>query len=301
MAAVAADNPPPTTPGDVGDVIVEAPEPRYVAPTLRDRIGRIWAPVLINDQGPFRLVLDTGANSSAVTASVAEALGITPSTDRSVNLRAVTGSRVVPTIQVDSIVVGDLELRHRRLPIIADALGGAEGILGTEGLLDMRIYIDFRHDKIRISKSHGEPPPAGFVTIPVHVTRGLLLVADVKIGSVHAKAIIDTGGQATLANEAFRDALVRHVKAADIDADEITGATLDVQRGDRLITPPIELGGVTIRGAHFTAGDLYIFQHWKMTREPAVLIGMNVLGLLDTLIIDYKRAELQLRLNDKQF
>ena len=42
-------------------VVVSAPEPRYVAPTLRDRIGRIWAPVYLIDKGPFRLVLDTGA------------------------------------------------------------------------------------------------------------------------------------------------------------------------------------------------------------------------------------------------
>ena len=48
-----------------------APEPRYVAPTLRDRIGRVWAPVYINGQGPLRLVLDTGASASAVTVGTA--------------------------------------------------------------------------------------------------------------------------------------------------------------------------------------------------------------------------------------
>ena len=42
----------------------------------RDQIGRIWAPVFINGRGPFRLVLDTGATSSGVTAMVALALGI---------------------------------------------------------------------------------------------------------------------------------------------------------------------------------------------------------------------------------
>ncbi len=51
-------------------------EPRYVAPTRRDRIGRIWAPVYINGQGPFRLVLDTGSSHAAVNASVAATLGI---------------------------------------------------------------------------------------------------------------------------------------------------------------------------------------------------------------------------------
>ncbi|MGH8223690.1 MAG: peptidase A2A, partial [Woeseiaceae bacterium] len=53
----------PTEPPPVflEELAVTAPEPRFVAPTRRDKIGRIWAPVLINGQGPFRLVLDTGA------------------------------------------------------------------------------------------------------------------------------------------------------------------------------------------------------------------------------------------------
>ena len=56
---------------DSAEVLVEAAEPKYVAPTLRDRIGRIWAPVLINGKGPFRLVLDTGASHSAIISRVA--------------------------------------------------------------------------------------------------------------------------------------------------------------------------------------------------------------------------------------
>ena len=49
------------------EVLVTAPEPRYVAPTTRDGIGRIWAPVSINGKGPYRLLLDTGASLSAIT------------------------------------------------------------------------------------------------------------------------------------------------------------------------------------------------------------------------------------------
>ena len=43
---------------ELTEIMVEAPEPRYVSPTRRDQIGRIWAPVMINGHGPFRLVLD---------------------------------------------------------------------------------------------------------------------------------------------------------------------------------------------------------------------------------------------------
>ena len=123
----------------IEEVIVTAKEPRYVAPTRRDRIGRIWAPVYINDRGPFRLVLDTGSSHAAVNAQVAAALGI-PLTDKNrVMLRGVTGSRIVPTITVDSFIIGDLQFRPARLPIVIDALGGADGVLGTDGLEDKRI------------------------------------------------------------------------------------------------------------------------------------------------------------------
>ena len=289
---------PPASPADdaLQEIVVEEPEPRFVAPTLRDRIGRIWAPVLINGKGPFRLVLDTGSNSSVVNAAVAAALGIPITMESSVILQGVTGSTTVPVIAVDSFVAGELELRSKRLPIVSDAFGGAEGVLGTEGLLDKRILIDFRHDMIKIVRSHSQRAPEGFMTIPVTIDQGLLLVANVRLGSLRAKAIIDTGGQATLANAALRDALSRRVRPEDVRSSEIIGATLDVQRGDLVLAPLISIGGLEIRQAEVTAGDMYIFQYWQMTKQPALLIGMDILGQFDTLIIDYKRRELQVRL-----
>ena len=44
-----------------------------------------------------------------------------------------------------------------------------------------------------------------------------------------------------------------------------------------------------------TFADFEIFEYWEMTDEPAMLIGMDVLGLVDTLIIDYRRRELQVK------
>src|SRR5689334_12802565 len=78
-----------------GEVVVQTPEPRFVAPTRRDKIGRIWAPVFLNGHGPFRLVLDTGATDSAITASVASALGLVPDSSHAVLVRGVTGSAIV--------------------------------------------------------------------------------------------------------------------------------------------------------------------------------------------------------------
>jgi hypothetical protein len=60
--------------------------------------------------------------------------------------------------------------------------------------------------------------------------------------------------------------------------------------------PAIELGSIQIRDPGVTFADMYIFKQWKLTNEPAILIGMDTLGLLDTMVIDYRRHELQLRM-----
>ena len=193
----------------LADIMVEAQEPRFVAPTRRDQIGRIWAPVMINGHGPFRLVLDTGASHSAVTSMVALALGIPTDKAPPVLMRGVTGAATVPTIQVNTLSVGDVAVDSPVLPIVPDAMGGAEGVLGSEGLVNKRIFIDFHHDKITITYSRDEKPGRDFVRIPFHLIRGQLIVVQAIVGGISTKAIIDTGGQTTIANLALRDALER--------------------------------------------------------------------------------------------
>jgi predicted aspartyl protease len=280
------------------ELAVTADEPRFVAPTRRDRIGRIWAPVTINGQGPFRLVLDTGASHSALTPRLVEALGIPLDPGRTVVLRGATGSAAVPVVPVETLEFGDLLMEPRRLPVIPDALGGAEGVLGMDGLANKRIFIDFRRDHITITRSKNERAASGFAIIPVRFLRGRLLVVDAFIGGVPVKAVIDTGGQATLGNEALRVALAERRRRRDLEArpDEVTGATLDVQTGNRVETPGVVLGEIIVRNPAMTFADFEIFEHWQMTREPAMLIGMDVLGMLDTLVIDYRRKELHVKL-----
>ena len=285
-----------TTIEELADIMVEAPEPRYVSPTRRDQIGRIWAPVMINGHGPFRLVLDTGASHSAVTSLVAMALGIPTNQSPSVILRGVTGFATVPTIRVDTLTVGDLSVDAAVLPIVPDALGGAQGILGGEGLIGKRVFIDFRHDKISITFSRNERSPRDFVDVPFHSLRDTLVVVTARIGDVRVKAIIDTGGQTTIANLALKHALSDHTMLFRGKTDQIIGATKDVQDGEIIPMPAIEFGSIQIRDAGVTFADMYIFKRWKLLNEPAILIGMDALGLLDTLVIDYRRHELQMRM-----
>ena len=274
--------------------MVQAPEPRFVAPTHRDQIGRIWAPVWINGKGPFRLVLDTGANRSGVTAQVAGLLGIPLNQSPPVLLRGVNGIVTVPTIRVDSMTVGDLTLSPATLPIVTDAMGGAQGVLATDEFTDQRISIDFKHDRIDIRHSRNERARHDFVTIPLERSETGLLVFHALVGSLRAQAIIDTGAQRTIGNLAMRDALVRrHEQGYSV---QIFDVTAEAQTGETYPSPPITLDSIKILDARITYGDMHIFGHWHLTKKPALLIGMDVIGLLDTFIIDYRRHELQLRM-----
>jgi predicted aspartyl protease len=277
---------------------VEAPEPRFVAKTTRDRIGRIWAPVLINGKGPFRLVLDTGANHSAVIPSTAAALGL-PGAATATVVTGFTGSAVVPTISVDRMEVGDLLLGPTQLPVVADVFGGAQGVLGNEGLAGRRIVADFSHDRLEIFSSHGEPAHIGFSIVQLKVVEGGLLIADIKVGGTRCKAIIDTGAQGTVGNLPLKNALMRH-PPRNVKRAQVTGVTLDVQSGDNLPAPQIEMGGLTITGVNITFGVMYLFQHLHMTDKPVLLLGMVLLGSFDVLIIDYRMHELQIRLTRGQ-
>jgi Aspartyl protease len=284
----------------LSEIVVQATDPRYVLPTQRDRIGRIWAPVYINGQGPYRLVLDTGANHSGVTAEVARSLGLSLDDARQVLLRGVTGSAAVPTIRTNTFVAGDLHDSDARLPIVTDALGGAEGVLGTDGMQNRRITIDFRHDFINIARSRDEHAPPGYRVIPFETMRGNLLVVAAQLGRVRIKAIIDTGGQVTIANLALRQALARN--RVQSRPTSVEGVTTDVQSAEEAATPPLIIPStdglgrfVEIRYRDMYFGDMHIFEHWRLINEPAMLVGMDALGLFDVLIIDYRRHELQVR------
>jgi hypothetical protein len=275
------------------EILIQAPEPRYVAPTRRDSIGRIWAPVYINDKGPFRLALDTGANRSGVVASVVADLHMQPDSSAQLMLQGVTGATAVNSIHADSLLVGDVLMKPSTLPILPDALGGAEGVLGSEVLTDRRVFIDFRRDLIIIARSHGQRAPYGYEVIPFQFERGRLLVVDAKVGDVRAKAIIDTGAQVTVANLALRRALSRRA-ARHVSIDRIEGVTKDVEEGEGYSPPPITFGHMEIRCNHMTFADMNIFQHWHLTKEPALMIGMDAIGQLETMVIDYRLHELQL-------
>jgi predicted aspartyl protease len=173
----------------------------------------------------------------------------------------------------------------------------AHGILGVAGLQQARVYVDFRRDSVVISRSR---VPRGdlssyFVIDAARVEGGLLAV-NVTIRGVRAKAVIDTGAEVTLGNLALRDAIrARHRRNPDPRLTEVYGATLQVVQGEVELPASISIGDVTINHVDVTYGDFHIFEAWKMQDRPAMLIGMDVLGVADALVIDFRSRQLLVR------
>jgi len=303
--ALARDPAPPATQPSVPpaatptDAVASTDEtgPLYATPSRRDRAGRIVAPVQINGRGPFRFILDTGANRSAISAETAEQLGLEVEFDAPMGVHGVTGSSVLPSVMVASLRAGDIDFGGRRIPVLPPAVfGGTHGILGIDALQDARVEVDFARDRVTIRHSSGRRAPYGYLVLRAERRHGGLLMVDGKVGRVPIKAILDTGAERSLGNEALFEALsLTSRRAREGVATTVIGATSHVAKGTTFTTPTIALGPARLHNLTVTFGDLHVFDVWSLDDEPALLIGMDLLGRLQHIVIDYPRGEFQLR------
>jgi predicted aspartyl protease len=272
-------------------------EPLFASPTRLDRIGRIVAPVLINGQGPFRLVVDTGASHTTLSPALAQRLGLEPSEYSAVMLNGVTGAEEVPAVRLERLQAGDLVLERVSAPIVTSSImAGADGILGVAGLTRERITVDFRRDRISITRSHASDDLGGMLRIPATRVAGGLLMVTTRVGGINARTIIDTGAERTLGNAVLRDQLrLRKRIGEPKEVTSVFGTTSDVSAGELQRIPTITLGGATINQVNIVFGDFHIFKVWDLDDQPTILLGMDVLGTVRQLIIDYRRREVYVR------
>jgi predicted aspartyl protease len=276
------------------------PDAEYALPTRLDRVGRVLAPVMVNGQGPFRFILDTGANRSVLSLELAELLHLTPSSEHPIGVQGVTGSAVLPAVDIETLQAGDLVLaRRQRVPVLPQTvLSNADGILGIDGLTGARIDIDFGNDRVTISQSRGQSAPSGTLTIPVKLDYGGLLTTRGTVGRQHVVAIIDTGAERSLGNLALRNALeLAPPQDGEAGATTVLGATPELGAGTSLLVPAVRIGGAELKGLEVTFGDLHVFRIWNLEDRPALLIGMDLLGTVQRLVIDYRRREIQVKPN----
>lgn len=282
---VASSAPAPATPPAL------KPQDRlFACPTTRDYVGRVLTSVMIDGKGPFRFIIDTGANQSTISPKLALALGLAPSAHDSLRVAGITGTAVVPSVPIESLRAGALVIAHSQLPVIwSPIMTGADGILGAAGLAEDSLLVDFQHNTVVISSADDAGVPSGYTRVHAIRLRSGLLGVPGDVGGVAVDAIIDTGSPQTLGNMALYRAL--YARPQGNGNARVYGVTKQVRPGNVQVAPTVDLGAIQIGNAVLVFGDFPIFKVWEMTERPALILGMDVLGTVDAFSIDFRHAQ----------
>jgi Aspartyl protease len=197
-------------------------------------------------------------------------------------------------VRVERIEAGAMSLENQRVPIILSSImSNADGILGVAGLTEQRIEVDFRYNHIAISRNRYPDIEGTPLKIRARRVAGGMLLIDGKVGTRRTLIVFDTGAERSLGNRALLNSLERQRWRPDApNTTTVHGATEQTAEGERFLTPPIVLGDLTVTDTEVTFGDFHVFDVWKINERPALILGMDVIGVLDALVIDYRRREI---------
>jgi hypothetical protein len=277
-------------------VVVPGQTPIVTLQTWVDLYGRPTANVMLNGQGPFKFVVDTGSNTSVLSTRVARRLALEPVRERVVH--GVTGSMIAKFAPIARVETGRSVSLDLMVAILdAPAFEALDGILGMDMFRDRRIRFNFLHKTVDF-EAGGRGSSRLPIRANVRLRQGLLIEADGRVGSVRARFILDTGSDTTIINTALLNAIRSPavLRRRNAVAPLIVGVTNQAMNGLWAQLPDVSLIGLYIRSLTVVAADAPVFNLWGLAETPAMLVGMDVLAKVETLVIDYRRREVELRI-----
>ncbi|HZL01331.1 MAG TPA: aspartyl protease family protein [Caulobacteraceae bacterium] len=272
---------------------VASPE---VLKVIQDPTSRLTLPVMIDGQGPFDFLIDTGADRTVISRQLAAKLDLPDGP--TVLMHESAGDDDVKTVLIDHLAIGARIIRHVEAPALeADDLGAA-GILGVDALRDLHLVMDFKAMRLSSSPSRQEPLDPETIVVRGRSRYGQLILIDSKVRGVDVLVVLDSGSQLSLGNPALLELLTGHAAGHEprvtTQIVSVTGRKLTVELDDIAET---KVGGVVIRNMPMAFADLPIFGRFGLIRQPALLLGMDVLSKCSRVTIDLRRREATFTLN----
>lgn len=275
-----------------------------------DAVHRMTVPVRIPPMPPFRFVVDTGANRSALAENIVAALGLPISGQ--VLVHGIGGAASATTVRTPRMEVGKLVLRRMQMPVLSRDALGADGLLGVDALKDRHVALDFTRNELVIhGRDSWQPPPsragsrapppspdASVVIVPARHRFGQLTIVDAEVGmGLPITVFLDSGAQSTVGNLALRDSALRHDPALALRTTrvQLVGATGQTVSGDLARLPGLRLGGLRIGNLSCVFADLHTFKIWGLDGRPAMLIGMDVMRHFSAIELDFARRRVIFR------
>jgi predicted aspartyl protease len=255
---------------------------------------RMTVEVHINGKGPFRFLVDSGADSSVVGMRLAQELQLPLSTP--VILHGMTGSARVDRVKVDELTLGTSIVQNMELPALREQDLGGAGMIGIDALIEQRLMMDFEK---RVIRSEDASQPAirmdGEIVVRARRQRGQLILTQVKAAGLPLEAVVDTGSEITIGNTLLRDKLIRgnRDKFVTVAATGVTGVTMNMQLAR---IGELRIGSVTLRNVPIAFADVPPFEVFGLTEEPALLLGTDLLETFRRISLDFRSRKVRFQL-----
>jgi predicted aspartyl protease len=262
----------------------------------RDRVDRLTIPVMVGDQGPFRFVVDTGADRSVIAADIAASLG--HPAGPTMLIHGIAGSEMTPTIRTPPLQVGSITLKTGAIPVLSRQRLGADGMLGVDVLQSRRLVMDIRGRTLKIRRSgEFEVVTAGEEMVVRALKRyGRLAVVDASTEGVDVTSFIDSGAELSVGNMALAARMGLTGTSGADDPTRLYGVTEKPAFGFVHRVRDLKLGGVNFTDVPLVFCDLHLFDLWGLNTRPSVLLGMDVLQLFSRVELDYGSRQMRFRL-----
>jgi len=261
-----------------------------------DSAQHLTVAVHVDGKGPFRFVVDTGADRTVIADDVALALGLPRG--RLVNVEGILRTIQTDTVEIGAMSFGPFTLANFAAPVLPRASLRADGYLGLDAVGQGRVTLDFKGGRLLVEEPRpsftANLVPPNEARVKVLGSRGHLRSVDCGVDGVAAAAFVDTGAEVSVGNSALFRALVDDHGAlfepGVVPLSGVTGGEIDgrVTRAGR-----VRLTGFEFTTAEIVIADIQIFDLWGLAERPALLIGMNYLRSFSSVSIDYGLKELR--------
>ena len=252
-----------------------------------DKAARMTVPVSIGSSGPHFFVVDTGAERTVISRELARQLRLNPG--RPATMHSMTEVSRVGTVVIPELQVGGKSLMGINAPALERRNLGAEGMLGVDTLQSQRVMFDFKKQEMTVTSSRRREQrwPAGTIVVTGRSRFGRLVLIDASVDGQKVWVIIDSGSQATVANNALRRQLERKGRlgtTTEVTLMSVTGGVTPAQQG---IAKRIRIGGVELNDMPLVFADAHPFRKLNLTNRPAILLGMDALQLFERVSVDF--------------
>jgi hypothetical protein len=255
---------------------------------------RLTVNVEVNGRGPYRFVVDSGADTSVIGLRIAHDLQLPLGTPAI--LEGMTSRNVVDRVKVAQLTMGPSTIDDLELPALREDDVGGDGIIGIDALVQQRLLMDFDDRLVKVEDAR-KPPEyiPGEIVVTAHRRKGQLILTEVHASGLPLDAVIDTGTEISIGNIALRNKLWRR-NPGNFTFVPVIGVTGVTQKLEVARIPELDLGPITLRDVPIAFADVPPFKLFGLADEPALLLGTDLLENFSKVSLDFRARKVRFQM-----